>query len=256
LQRNTLPSFLMSSVPKSGTHLLEQILLGMPGVTFQSRGKKNKFFKGKEETDYVDHLSRLKSLKPSEFGRGHLYYDIKYANMLKALNMKHVFIHRDPRDVVVSWAFFIVNKYHKHPLYPYFMNVAKTDKERYLALIRGVDPIWKMDFGHYIRPYYGWLNDSNTFSLTYEEIMGSRKSRLDCMTNLAAFLWKGKIPPIPIHEMVNLMDKNINPESSPTFRKGKIGNWQGAFDKETKHAFKEVAGDLIIELGYERNNNW
>lgn len=41
-----------------------------------------------------------------------------------------------------------------------------------------------------------------------------------------------------------------------TFRKGTIGNWYDQFSDEHKQAFKNVTGDLLIDLGYEPNNNW
>lgn len=38
---------------------------------------------------------------------------------------------------------------------------------------------------------------------------------------------------------------------SPTFFRGKIGRWREAFRDEHLRAFREVAGDLAAELGYD-----
>lgn len=35
-----------------------------------------------------------------------------------------------------------------------------------------------------------------------------------------------------------------------------IGRWKKSFSEKDKEDFKEQAGDLLIELGYEKNNNW
>ena len=43
---------------------------------------------------------------------------------------------------------------------------------------------------------------------------------------------------------------------SPTFRSGKTGEWKKHFTDEHKAIFKEIAGDLLVRLGYEKNNNW
>lgn len=40
-----------------------------------------------------------------------------------------------------------------------------------------------------------------------------------------------------------------------TFRKGVIGDWKNYFDSHKEHC-KEVLGDLLIDLGYEKDYNW
>jgi hypothetical protein len=40
------------------------------------------------------------------------------------------------------------------------------------------------------------------------------------------------------------------------FRKGVAGDWKTVFTERDKEIFKEVAGDLLIELGYEKDDDW
>ena len=40
------------------------------------------------------------------------------------------------------------------------------------------------------------------------------------------------------------------------YRKGIAGDWQNYFDDNHKKLFKRVAGNLLIELGYEKNDDW
>lgn len=42
---------------------------------------------------------------------------------------------------------------------------------------------------------------------------------------------------------------------NPT-RKGVVGDWKNYFTDECKAMFKEAAGPLLVELGYERDENW
>lgn len=44
--------------------------------------------------------------------------------------------------------------------------------------------------------------------------------------------------------------------SFPAARKGIAGDWKNVFTEEDKTVFKEVAGDLLVDLGYERDGNW
>ena len=47
-------------------------------------------------------------------------------------------------------------------------------------------------------------------------------------------------------------------EEDPTslVRKGVSGDWRGAFTERDRRIFKEEAGDLIVELGYEKDDGW
>lgn len=40
------------------------------------------------------------------------------------------------------------------------------------------------------------------------------------------------------------------------YRKGVSNEWKDLFNQEHKAYFKEVYGDLVVQLGYERDNNW
>jgi hypothetical protein len=39
-------------------------------------------------------------------------------------------------------------------------------------------------------------------------------------------------------------------------RKGVVGDLENVFAGEDKRAFKAIAGDLLITLGYEKSNDW
>jgi len=40
------------------------------------------------------------------------------------------------------------------------------------------------------------------------------------------------------------------------FRHGAVGDWKRYFTDDTRRWFKEGAGELLVELGYERDANW
>jgi hypothetical protein len=56
--------------------------------------------------------------------------------------------------------------------------------------------------------------------------------------------------------LLESLEASINPSKSPTFRSGKTGEWKKYFTDEHKKIFKEVAGDLLIKLGFETDQNW
>jgi hypothetical protein len=45
-----------------------------------------------------------------------------------------------------------------------------------------------------------------------------------------------------------------NPKSH--YRKGIAGDWRNHFTGDHKALFKHITGDLLIKLGYEKDNTW
>ena len=45
-------------------------------------------------------------------------------------------------------------------------------------------------------------------------------------------------------------------DPSSFFRKGIAGDWKNVFNERDRQAFKEEAGELLIKLGYEKDNGW
>ena len=45
-------------------------------------------------------------------------------------------------------------------------------------------------------------------------------------------------------------------DPSSFFRKGIAGDWKNVFNGRDRQAFKEEAGELLIKLGYEKDNDW
>jgi hypothetical protein len=45
-------------------------------------------------------------------------------------------------------------------------------------------------------------------------------------------------------------------EAASFFRKGVAGDWKNVFTEQNKGDFKAAGGDLLIELGYEEDDNW
>jgi hypothetical protein len=249
-----IPGFLLNSVPKSGTHLMKQILLGLPNIT---HNPEHAFYEGLRHNDQ-ENLQKLKQMKPNTFAAGHVYYSKEWASMLRQLGIKHIFIIRDLRDIVISYTHFIVEKYPYHPLREYMTQQLKTSKERYMTLIQGIKikDLNYPNIAEWYTSFHGWLNDPNALILTFEELMGSAQTRRLALIRIANFLWEDRAPSIGIPQMVQRMNANIKPSKSITYRTGKIGNWKKEFDQELKTTFKKIAGPILIQTHYEKNHNW
>jgi len=80
----------------------------------------------------------------------------------------------------------------------------------------------------------------------------------DAVRGILAFVQSRGTWPLrfPQDEAVARIVAHIRPERSGTFRRGTPGAWQTYFTPAHKRLFKDVAGDLLIQMGYEADHDW
>ena len=105
-------------------------------------------------------------------------------------------------------------------------------------------------------PYLGWLDHDEVLSIHFEDLINDRAAALTRIID--HFLTRVPLSPMetPRKLILDSLESSINPKRSPTFRSGKTGEWKKHFTEEHKKIFKDVAGDLLVRLGYEKNDNW
>jgi sulfotransferase 6B1 len=248
----SLPPFFFNSIPKSGTHLMFQMLTGIPNLSFKPS---NHVFEGLSN-QLEAHRNLLSSLNTNEFLSGHIYYSRKWTKMLKELKIKQIFLYRDPRDVLVSY-----NHYQEQTntqLYQFFVKHNYSHKERLLAIINGIDndEYGHQSFGEWFSKFIGWLYSKNVFSVKYENLIKSKNQQIMEIGKIIHYLFSDQQLPIEKSEMIQLIRNNINPSQSGTFRKGKIGSWKDEFDSDIKKVFKDSLGKLLIKIKYENGFDW
>ena len=143
-----------------------------------------------------------------------------------------------------------------HHHHKYYAEELHSFDERLTVSILGL-PDAEVEFPNIaerISFYTDWLDKSEVLPLHFEDFIHDRRTALGKVYDHVA----KRIPNLPIdrEDALDLLEESINPEKSPTFRSGQTGEWKKYFTDEHKHIFKEVAGDLLIRLGYEENNDW
>jgi sulfotransferase 6B1 len=249
----SLPKVLVNSLPKSGTHLLLQLILGIPGMTITPA--------------WIVEDNDITMIKSGSVGPAHLVHSENRVQLLEENNIKVVFISRDLRDVVVSLVHFVMlNKWGNHPWTPYLKKL-KTHDERLMAMINGVNFTQEEqeEFGiasipnirEFAKNKLGWRQEPHICSVTFEELVSNNESRNQSINKIIQFLWDDlKHLNMTKQELLEIINAAIIPENSGTFRKGRIGDWQEEFNNDHKTAFKNIAGDLLIQQGYEQNDQW
>lgn len=252
------PPVLANSFPKSGTHLLVQIADALPGSANYGAflGSKTSSFQMRERSP--ENTCRfIRRFVPGEVVRGHLYYDPLYAEELARRNTVHYFVYRDPRAVVVSDAHYLREMNRWHRLAKYFRRAATIDDAISLA-ITGLDPpVPGLDFPNIAARfgrYRGWLNHPDCMTIRYEDLISD--SRESVIRRMAEHYAKRCGTRLDIDACVAVMAGAIAPTKSHTFRSGKKSGWRREFTAEHRRLFDQLAGDLLIELGYERDRSW
>jgi hypothetical protein len=252
------PILLGISFPKSGTHLLDQILLGFSQVAPFSKRLHSFYAEYEGETglkrDAKQARDWLDSLRPLDVASAHLFARPEAVEAISGRNIVTYFIFRDPRDVVVSHVFYVTDMEARHVHHDYYQSLPDFDSRLKISILGRPDTnIEFPNIADRFSPYLGWLDHPKVLSLHFEDLIHDRAATL---TRIADHLLTRLPLTAPKATILDSLESAINPSKSPTFRSGKTGEWKKHFTEEHKKIFKDVAGDLLVKLGYEKSNDW
>ena len=254
------PILFANSFPKSGTHLLTQILQGFTkiGPIADSGLPAILTYDGPtgEPRSLDAILKELRRLKDGDIGYGHLHAHPEVKAELTRQGMATYFIFRDPRDVVVSHVHYITEMALDHAHHTYYTQELETFDERLKVSILGLPEISIPfpDIRKRFDPYLGWFDSNNVLTLRFEDFITARTAFLERILDHAVSC--GFSLEIQRNQAVQVLSSAIDPHKSPTYRSGKIGKWRETFTTSHKNLFKDVASDLLIRLGYEQDHDW
>lgn len=253
-----LPVLLGISFPKSGTHLLDQILLGFSKVAPYATRLHSFYaeFEGESGIKRAPEqaLAWLDSLHPCDVASAHLFARPESVTRVCSSKFILYFIFRDPRDVVVSHVFYVTDMETRHVHHEYYASLPDFNARLTTSIVGRPDlAIEFPNIAERFAPYLDWLNHAEVLTIHFEDLINNRPATLTRI--LDHFL--ARVPlQVPRGLILDSLEASINPTKSPTFRSGKTGEWRKHFTEEHKKIFKDVAGDLLVKLGYEKNNDW
>jgi hypothetical protein len=263
-----LPSveFTLFTEPKTGTHLLIPILTELTGkpVYWAKEYTKN----GEEiEESYIEAFQNPNylffSLTPKPWNKStmdevweanskkgtflhlHAPYTVAMESYLRTKNCINFFIKRDPRDQIIS----LLNHYKYIHCNDKEAGLIASDDERLLYMIR-------KDLRLHTLHYMGWISSPVCCVLDFSKLMGSHggvAGDFDALKEMRKIAQALKLP-LPNRELKEVYQKHFG--KGWNFFKGKVGVWQEYCSQEHKVAMKQEIGDLLIELGYEKNLDW
>jgi sulfotransferase 6B1 len=252
------PILLGISFPKSGTHLLDQILLGFNRVAPFSCRLHSLYAEYEGESGRKRSLEQalawLNSLRPGDVASAHLFARDEAIERVCSSSFVPYFIFRDPRDVVVSHVFYVTEMEVRHVHHDYYRSLPDFNARLNVSILgRPEANVEFPNIADRFAPYLGWLDQPSVMTIHFEDLINDRAASLNGIIN--HFL--SRVPLATPQELIlEGLESSINPKRSPTFRSGKTGEWKKHFTEEHKKIFKDVAGDLLIRLGYEKDQNW
>jgi len=250
---HTGPKVFANSIPKAGTNLLKRTLNLLPCVV-------------PWWTYHIDEtipgiLDQLHTVKNGQVVTAHLPWSKSLVEILISKGFGILFIIRDLRDKAVSDVHYMVHKSTDHQLHRYFSSL-NSDEERLMAYIRGVPEhcypggirpkLWE----DHTKSMLPWLDEPNCMTIRFEDLIGSSgggsdKKQIETVDSIVKHIGIE----LSQEEIQQIAAKSFF-AGSRTFRKGQIGDWRNHFTEEHKQIFKEVYGDTLIKLGYEKDYDW
>lgn len=252
------PPIFANSKPKSGSHLLLQIMHGLcqiapytyvadqPIRTVKAEG-------GRREQDEIS--ADILAIPPGVIGWGYLDPTSQNITLLCQPGRLHYFIYRDPRDMLVSHVHYATDMHQGHGMHEHYSELENFN-QRLNTAITGIDEgdLFMVSVQKRYEAVFGWLEQKHTLCLKFEDLIDNQATTLGRI--LDQFKVEGYDLPTERKEALSILTAAIQPNKSHTFRRGKTGGWRTSFTPENKALFKEVAGDLLIQLGYEKDNDW
>ncbi|MGH2702418.1 MAG: sulfotransferase domain-containing protein [Actinomycetota bacterium] len=260
------PRVLATSMPKAGTHLLSSLLKNFPRLMFSGRHYALRNFRDESLSgelaspvfDWSKLEKSLASVNKGQFLTAHFAPLPELVAILDKLDYKTVNIVRDPRDVVVSSAHYL-SHLERHFLHERMKELPSLE-DRLMAVIVGLPPDASgrglPSVARRIARYRQWIEQPNTYICRFERLVGARgggtdADQVDEIESIGNHIGR----PLTTDDAKAIAGRTWSPRSS-TFRKGVIGDWRNHFTEEHTRAFKDLAGEQLVELGYERDLDW
>lgn len=167
----------------------------------------------------------------------------------KVPSAKIIYLLRDGRDVMISFYFYIYGFLGK-------------DKEK--AIHFSADEFLeflKIRLPEYVTHVNSWQRHPDVLIIRYENLKNNFIKHLIRMKDFLGYVnivAEGKVKNTYVDNFTKMDNhKNVLKGNNLDFyRKGIVGDWKNYYKREHVAVFKEIAGDTLINLGYEKTSDW
>lgn len=267
------PRLFLNSIPKAGAHLAERALeelgyvrgqgpLGSATVFGRRQLSKSLLRRPWVTADVVlvgielvapvraSWLRRrLSGVGQGRYLRGHVQHSGAFASLLEELDFRVLHVVRDPRDVAVSHAHYMLAR-PKHPFHRFYRDLGDWNQRLAFSISGGWIPGagYLVSIAERYRLMEAWETYPGSLTLRFEDLVGERgggseSAQLDSLQSLS--------------DLVEVSEPDLAQIAldifggSSTFRKGHIGGWRDSFEASHHELFGCFPDDLLLRWGYQ-----
>jgi len=227
-----------ATVPKAGTNLIRKALMSISGESVRWVGMKpfkngdpENYFATSNQKIYITHLfpdmDPIRDLDPSKFAK--------------------VLMIRDPRDVMVSFAYHLTS----NKMWPFgklqdraqFLNLPWDGQLRQALLFPPLSPKDAFPFSAL------WMQDPTILVVRFEDLVGSKGGGSDIVQRQTLFALANHIGcPLSWERIDEIASQLFG--GTGTFRTGQIGDYLKSYSPENEALYEELLGQYTEALGY------
>jgi len=251
--------FIIHTIPKCGTHFIERTIRLMT-----SHGIVNR---------YITQVNLEEACKNDKVLRSIQVFRKSLVTTLKNSGHRCLAMHRDPRDALISHIFYMRN-YPKNPtgdntLRDFFRVGPEFDdisfEEQLNALIVGNK--YSDSYIKFYKERINWALSGFALPVKYEDLLGfkgggSDKTQKLLVSKIAKHLnlnlTMDQLQMVLDHMYEEQGDRG-DPEyivEGKAYKRSVTGNWKVFLNSKQKTLIKKMIGQELIQLKYEKNNNW
>lgn len=244
---------IISAYPRSGSSWIARVISDSTNAYLTN-----------EDRLFNNYLSRKKIKKIVTFAKSYYYwkksnhFDIAFItkghfpdfkimkNSYWNLDSRFLFIYRDPRDVMISYFFFINSRKNKRK----FQEIPKSEL---VDFINSTASSW--------RSYMDSWMESPCSKIAYENFLKDPLTETKKVLSELRVEYKEEyiiqaINKWSVSSFRKLKGDEKLPEEQRMVRKANSGDWKNYFDDTIKIKFKEQLNDYLIYFQYETDNKW
>lgn len=242
--------FIMLSIPKCGTQLIKKTLilltkdkkiLPLPKEPLFIHG--HFFFPPLMNVNAEQFLEKYPQF-PGQSMHAHLNYSFLFREFITKYPEYAAFIMiRDLRDALVSMAYF----------YRFPRSIGTIEEK--ITFLMNIDDSSVWSLKSQAKEALNWMKDPHATIIRFENLIGPKGGGTQEFQDAELFKIAHALS-IPLDDAQLKYARNHMWGNTWTFRKGEIGEWKTHFTDHHKALFKNKLGDLLIALGYEKNDDW
>lgn len=245
------PLLFIAGMPKSGTTWLEKMISSYPGYE-ELLIPGVSFYELKTGEGHLYDLPENAFSKLQDclvLTKMHCHGSRQNVEVLQAAAIPYVILYRDLRDVSVSHYFYVLNT-PWHGDYPYLKN--RNVQQGIAYFIEKRLP----EFAHWMRSWRDNRVPQASVMFSYEEMLEDSARVVSGVLDLYELEYTPKL----VDEMIERNSfrrlKGDHPQGRSFFRSGKAGDWLNHYNEDLKKMFKAVDNQILLEFGYEDDDQW